>query len=297
MEVNIISMSERYEYASPVELDTISGNYFAIPASIILDTDIDEKRVAIFSYFSTRRGVSCELAFSINNIVKWIGKKPDRHVNGINDKTMRIVEYLQDEGYLTFSEELTNSSCIDAIFNLSKITQECDHYRFAIVYIDELKQILNYRNSNSKDSFFNSDTILLVFAYLRMKIFRRRNRLFPEEINIDNKNNHKYDIEVRRLKSPDAYDCYYCNIAKELGLSPRAISKAVAALNELGLIYSESLPRIRYDGKWRTDHTIFCNAYKREGSFLLASGSDYYLTEVKNKKEKLNSTKNKQDEI
>lgn len=288
-------MSERYEYASPVELDDVSGNYFVIPASIVLNTYVDEKRAAIFSYFSTRRGISCELAFSINNIVKWIGKKPDRHVNGINDKTIRIVEYLQDEGYLTLSEELTNSSCIDAIFNLSKISQECDQDRFAVVYIDELKHILNYRNSNSKDSFFNNDTILLVFAYLRMKIFRRKNRLSPEEVNVDNKNNHKYDIEARRLRSPDAYDCYYCDIAKKLGLSPRAVSKAIHALNELGLIYSESLPRIRYEGKWRTDRTIFCNVYKREGSYLLDSGSDYYITEVKNKKKKLNIIENKQD--
>ena len=160
-----------------------------------------------------------------------------------------------------------------------------------------MKQILNYKNQNSKDSSVNNDIILLVFAYLRMRIFRRRNRLFPEEINIDNKNSHKYDIEARKLRSPDAYDCYYCDIAKELGLSSRTVSKAINVLNELGLIYSESLPRIRYDGKWRTDHTIFCNAYKREGSCLLASGSDYYLTEVKNKKKKLNIIDNKQDEI
>ena len=103
MEVIIISvaekntsLSERYEYSSPVELDSISGNYFAIPASIILDTEINEKRVAVFSYFSSRRGIGCELLFSINNIIKWIGKKPDRHPNGINEKTIQVVEYLND---------------------------------------------------------------------------------------------------------------------------------------------------------------------------------------------------------
>ena len=114
----------------------------------------------------------------------------------------------------------------------------------------------------------------------------------PEEINYQNKNNHKYDIEARRIRSPEAYDCYYFEIAETLGLSTRIISKAIDILNHLGLIYFESLPRIKYhDGnneKWRTDHTVFCNMYKREGNYLLASGNEYYLLEIKNKKRKIN---------
>ena len=67
---------------------------------------------------------------------------------------------------------------------------------------------------------------------------------------------------------------------------------ACGADSKLGLIYFESLPRVNHGREngtddWRTDHTIFCNMYKREGSYLLASGSDYYKTEVKNKKIKL----------
>ena len=104
---------------------------------------------------------------------------------------------------------------------------------------------------------------------------------------IYNKNDHKYDIEQRRLRSPDAYDCYYKEIAKDLGITDRAVSKATEVLKELGLIYAEALPRIHLDGQWITDHTIFCNMYKREGSKLLATGEDYYLGEAENKKKKL----------
>ena len=64
-------------------------------------------------------------------------------------------------------------------------------------------------------------------------------------------------------------------------------SKVVAVLNEIGLIYSESLPRINKDGKWRTDRTVFCNAYKREGGKLLDDGSEYYISEIDRKKRKL----------
>lgn len=287
-------MMESYEYSSPKELDHISGNYFAVPSSIILDTNMNDKRVSVFSFFSIHRGLDCSLFFSINSIVKWIGKLPNRNANGINNKIIQIIEYLRHEGYLTLFEEPTNSSCIESNFNLSKISEKCEHERFAIIYVDELKKIMNYHNPNLKDSSVSNDIILLVFAYLRMKIFRRRNKLLPEEININNNNNHQYDIEIRKLKSPDAYNCYYYEIANELGLSDRTVSKTVAILNELNLIYSESLPRIKYhDGKsekWRTDHTIFCNTYKREGNCLLISGKDYYLTEIENKKKKLNIT-------
>lgn len=290
-------MPEKIEYSSPVELDAVSGNYFAIPASIILNNDMNEKRATIFSFFSIRRGLDNNLSFSTNNIVRWTGKQPNRNTNGINNKVIQVIQGLRDVGYLTLFEEVDNSTCIDAIFNLNKISQECEYNRFAIIYIDELKKILNYQNPNSKDTFLNNDVILLVFAYLRMKIYRRRNKLFPEEINIDNRNNLQYDIGVRRLRSPDAYDCYYYEIAEELGLTARTISKAVVVLNELGLIYSESLPRNKHKDKWRTDHTVFCNTYKREGNYILTSGESYYLNEIENKKRKLNIVDNRKDKV
>lgn len=286
-------MSERYEYSSPVELDIDSSNYFVIPESIIVsdNANMNEKRITIFSFFSIFRGLNQNLFFSVNNIAKWMGKQPNRNANGINNKIIQVIECLKDWGYLTLFEEL-NKSSVKASFNLMKISQECEHDRFAVIYLDEVDKILKYKNPNSKDAYLNNDILLLVFAYLRMKIYRRRNKLMPEEINLDNKNNYRYDIEARRLRSPEAYNCFYFEIAEELGLSTRIISKTMEILNELGLIYSESLPRIKYRDengeKWRTDHTIFCNTYKREGSYLLASGKDYYLSEVSNKKKKLN---------
>lgn len=272
-------MSEICEYSSPTKLEI---KYFSIPASIILNTNINDKRVTIFSYFSKRKDLENELLFSINHIVKWMGKQPNRTANGINSKIIEIVQYLKDQGYLTFSEEL-NNALIDAVFNTDKVQQKCDEDIFAIIYLDELNKILNYQSN----VFSNTDAILMVFAYLRMKIYRRRNNLTLQEINVNNKNDHKYDIESRRLISPDAYNCYYYEIAQELGLSNRIVSKAVEALRNLNLIYFEPLPRVKYGDKWKTDHTIFCNTYKREGSYLLATGEDYYLTEVKNKRKKL----------
>lgn len=290
-------MTKNLEFPSSTKLDMVSANYFAIPESIILDTDIDKKRAITFAYFATRRGIGGELLFSVNNIIKWAGKTPDRHANGANDKIVQIIESLKSTGYLKLLGKLDSYSYTEAIFDFQKVLQECEYDRFAIIYLDELKKILGYKNVRAGDSSVNNATVFLVFAYLRMMIYRRQNKLRPEEINLDNKNSHEYDIEARRLRSPEAYNCHYCEIAEFLGLSARIVSKAVSVLNELGLIYSEALPRIQRDGKWWTDHTVFSNAYKREGGYLLASGESYYLTEIENKKKKLRDTRRNQGKV
>lgn len=282
---------ESYEFGEPNKLKTISDRFFNIPCDIICAKELGEKRLTVFSYFSVRRGLNSEVTFSINDIVRWSGRKPDRHLNGINDKVERIIDYLCEQRYLGKTSIPKHSSMVSANFNLGRIQQACDTERFAVIYTDELAKIISCPVS-LRDTYHNVDVILLVFAYLRMKIYKRRNRLFPEEINVQNKNDYFLDIEARRMRAPEAYDDYFSDIALELGLTDRAVSAAVAALNELGLIYFETLPRIKRideygNEKWRTDHTIFCNTYKREMQYLLAFGSEYYMQEIRNKKLKL----------
>lgn len=274
-----------FEYPSPTKIGCPNGNYFVVPSSIILSKEVNDKRVTAFSFFSVRRGLDYKVSFSLNSLVQWAGRKPDRHKNGVNAKFLKAVEYLSDEGYVHISDTISNSSYIDAYFDNDKVSDECN--RFATIYIDELNKILEYENPNPKDTFLNGDVLLLVFSYLRMKIFRRRNMLLPEEINIDNRNDHQYDVETRRISSPEAYSGYYCEIADELGLTARTVSKAVDALMDLELIYHEALPRVKHDGKWKTTHTLFCNFYKREKDNILAYGKDYYLQEIKRKKDKI----------
>lgn len=287
LEKPLRQQSCQYEYPSPVKIDFNSSAYFMIPSSIILNKNMGDKRITAFSFFSTKRGLGCDLDFSLNRLVEWTGRKPDRHSNGINNKFADVIKCLIDNDYIEVSGEIKNTSYTEAFFKLENVVQECKHDRFAVVYLDELKKILNYRNPNPKDSFLNNDVLLLLFVYLRMMIFRRRNKLLPEEINLENKCDHEYDIRVRRMRSPDTYNDYYCEIAEKLGMSQRTVSKATEILKELKLIYSEQLPRTKHDEKWTTNHTIFCNYYKREGGYLLASGEEYYMSEINRKKKKL----------
>lgn len=278
-----------YEYPNPVELIGDACAYFLVPSAVVLDNDIGEKRLTAFSFFSVRRGIDGKVDFSVNRIVQWAGRTPNRNASGVNAKVSESVEHLVRKGYLGISGDCSGARIAEACFNLPKVADECNHDRFAVIYVDEIKKIMDYNGFESGDRLMNNDVVLLVFSYLRMMIYRRRNKLRPEEINVDDLDDCKHDIEARRANSPEAYSGYYCDIADDLGLSPRVVSKSIDVLEELGLICSEQLPRTKVGDKWVTNHSVFCNAYKREGKYLLDEGAEYRIREMKNKKNKINA--------
>lgn len=288
-----MTKKKSYEYENCVRLDGKAGTCFPIPASIVFDDSAGDKLVTSFSFFSVTRGLDCKSAFTVNWMVEWSGKSQDRHSGGVNKKFATAVSHLREEGYVSFDGDVSNSRMRVATFNKDKVANECNESRFALVYLDELDRILEWKNPNSRGQRINNDVLLRIFAYFRIVIGRRRNALFPEETNVDDKNSHSHDVERRRLRHPDAYNTYYTNVAEELGLSARVVAEAVDVLCDIGLIYAEPLPRVVVNGKWKTGHTIFCNAYKREGGYLLASGEGYYMQEIANKKMLLNAV-NKQ---
>lgn len=285
--INIVEMKNEY---IPVQLTGDAGKYIAIPSSIILNKDMDVMRVAVYSFFMFRRGLDNYLYFSINAIIGWFNKRPNRNRNGLNEKILNTVNALSDGGYLTYSKKAFDrvgkgnpiwEQFVEASFDTVSAAQQNNHNRFAILYLDEIKAIMNYQG-NPKDAYLNSFSLLLVFAYLRMSIMRRSNQYRLDE-----------DIFEKQIQFPEAYNDYYKDIADELGISVRTFGKIVNCLrDELHLIQFEEIGRTKYiisDGKtkWKTNHTIFCNAYKREKNYLLTDSESYWTTEIANKKQKI----------
>ena len=272
-----VSTKLNLEYPTPTKSKGSEAIYFRVPASIILDKDADNIRLSTFSFFSIRRDMENAVTFTLNGMAKWLGRKPDRHSGGINDRLSKSSTYLAGKNFISLSGKLGNASESDAVLNAGNISDECDNDMFAVIYLDELRKILSHDAKSA-------DSTLLVFAWLRMRIMRRRNKLFPEEVV---HKSHDRNVNERRIKNPEAYDCYCYEIAEELGLSARVVSKAIEILNELNLIYSEQLPKTNHNGQWQTNRTIFCNMYKRENGSLLDNGKEYYMREVENKKKKI----------
>lgn len=285
---------EKFEWNNSIKLKDDAKVCFTITQPIILNNELGKKRIAAMAYILIRKGLDNKLDLSLNRLVKWYGREPNRHPSGINGKFADTISNLKEAGYIDYSEKLKHDGAIEVEFDNDKYQEQCNNgnTRFAVIYLDEFKKIVGYANSKNKEISVSDDTLLLVFAYLRMMIYRRRNVLKADEINKDNQNSHEYDIKYRQLNAPEVYNSYCSDIANELGLTLQTFTLAVNALQELNLIYTETLPRFRTIGekgeeKWNTSHTLFCNTYHREGCYMLSDGEKYFKNEINNKKVKL----------
>ena len=270
----------KYEFKR-IPLEDFQSKYIYIPLSVITDKEFDIRRVGIFSYLRIHCGLNNTIGFTIPDMIEWCGGKSDRRVNGTNDKVLSTLDDFCNSGYLTYITEKSRSSYMKCEFNMNYYYKECSN-GYAVIYLDEIEKIMGYKKNNLKDNTINSATILLTFAYLRNKIRRRPNELMPEERTSDG-------IKKRKEKLPDAYDINFIDIADELNISSKTISKIINILEqELGLIITDRAFRVKNDdNEFRTLPTIIANAYKREDKYLLDTGDNYSRIEIEQKAKNL----------
>ena len=275
-----IGVDNRYEF-NRTPLSESESKYIYIPLSVITDSELDPRRVGIFSYLRIHCGLNNMIGFTIADMVEWCGWKSDRRINGSNDKFLSAMDALSDIGYLTYLTDKSRSSYMKCKFNASYYYEECSN-GYAVVYLDEIDKIMNYKKNNSKDSAITNTTILLVFSYLRNKIRRRPNELNPEERTSDG-------IKNRRKRIPDAYGSNINDIADEIGISSKTLTRIIDILEyELEFIVTDRPYRLKNDNdEFRTPPTIFANAYKREDKYLLDTGDRYGRTEIALKAEQM----------
>lgn len=270
----------KYEY-SQVQLEGLSSKYIYIPLSVILDVELDIKRVGILSYLRIHCGLNDVVNFTVPDIVAWCGMKPNKRVNKSNDNFLSIIDSLSDRGYLTYLTETSKSSYMKCKIDSAYYYDECSN-GFAILYLDEIEKILNYKKENSNDNVLNNTTILLVFSFLRHRIRRRSNELKPEERTPDG-------IKSRRERLPEAHSGNINDFANEIGISSKTFSKIIDILEyDLHLIVTDRAYRVKNeDNEYRTLPTIFANAYKRDDRYLLITGDNYSRTEIELKAENM----------
>lgn len=270
----------KYEY-SQVQLEGLSSKYIYIPLSVILDDELDIKRVGILSYLRIHCGLNDVVNFTVPDIVEWCGMKPNKRANKSNDNFLSIIDSLSDRGYLTYLTETSKSSYMKCKFDSAYYYDDCSD-GFAILYLDEIEKILNYKKENSNDNVLNNTTILLVFSFLRHRIRRRPNELKPEERTPDG-------IKSRRERLPEAHSGNINDFANEIGISSKTFSKIIDILEyDLHLIVTDRAYRVKNeDNEYRTLPTIFANAYKRDDRYLLITGGSYSRTEIELKAENM----------
>ena len=292
----IIELGNGYEFKTIIELTGSASKCFRIPKSIILDNEMDTRRISVFLYLWLSIGRWDNICrFNLPKLIEWCGNKPERGLKGINSKFINTIDELSNKGYLTYEKESIDIKYIECKLDTDHCYNECQN-GFASVYLDEIEKIMNYKKENSKDSSLTNPVILLVFAYLRLMIWNRPNELksINGEINTDGTNNESVDIKKRKLKRPDAYNDSFIEIASRIGISEKTLLRAVDILEKLNLIVTDRAYRIKdKNGKYYTPNTIFANTYKREKHkdgkyYILASGDEYCRTEIENKAKILN---------
>lgn len=263
----------KYEYSGTL-LTGLESKYIYVPLSVIVNNEMDIKRVGIFSYLRIHCGLNDMIGFTVSDMIEWCGMKPNKRADKSNDKFLNVLDELNSVGYLTYVTEKSKSSYMKCKFNVDHYYEQCSE-GYAALYLDEVEKIMNYKRNNVKDGTFTNTTILLVFAYFRNKIIRRPNELKPEEQSPDK-------IGERKKRLPEAYSGNIGDIAKELGMHKQTLSKVIDVLElELKLLVTDRAYRVKNeDDEFRTLPTIFANAYKREDRYLLAAGEVYSRNEI-----------------
>lgn len=273
-----ISSNNKYEYTKTL-LEGSESKYIYIPLSIILNNELDTKRISVFSYLRIHCSLNDTIGFTVSDMVEWNGMKPQRGADKINGKFLDIINDFCRMGYLTYLTEPNRSSYMKCQFNMEYYYEECSK-GYAVVYLDELQKMITYKNLQGNS--ITNALLLLVFAYFRYKIRRRPNELKPEERTLNN-------IRLRQQRLPDAYDSNITTIAEDIGIHKQTLSKIIDILeDELKLIVTDKAYRIKNEnGEFRTLPTIFANAYKREDKYLLNTGDNYGRIEIERKVENI----------
>lgn len=268
----------KYEYEKDL-LTGLESKYIYIPLSVIVNNDLDTKRVGVLSYLRLHCGLNDLVGFTIPDMVTWCGMKPNNREGKTNNKFLNIIDDFNSMGYLTYLTNKDKNTFIKCQINSQYYYDKCSD-GYAIVYLDEIQKIMDYKNLQGNS--IDNTAILLVFAYFRNKIKRRPNELNPEERTSDG-------IIQRRSRLPEAVSSNITTIADEIGIHKQTLSKIIDILeNELKLIVTDRAYRVKNeDGEFRTLPTIFANAYKREDKYLLVVGDDYSRIEIELKAENM----------
>lgn len=268
----------KYEYTK-ILLEGLSSKYIYIPLSVILDKELDTKRIGVLSYLRIHCGLNDIVGFTVSDMVEWNGMKPQRGADKANGKFLDIIDDLSNRGYLTFLTEKNRTSYMKCKFNMDYYYEKCSE-GYAVVYLDELEKIMNYKNLQGNS--ISNAALLLAFVYFRNRIMRRPNELKPEERTFEN-------IKLRQKRMPDAFDSNITVIAEEIGIHKQTLSKVIDILeDELKLIVTDRAYRVKNEnGEFRTLPTIFANSYKREDRYLLVTDNDYGRIEIELKAENM----------
>lgn len=240
-----------------------------IPRKIIYATECGDKRAICFSYFALHAGLNDIALYYCNYLITWCGFKPKRDPGAINDKFKTTLEWMYQNGFIANDDAtpFDRNKFSKGMGFVSKINRDWiyPNNNFGLIFDFELESIWNYSKKYrlNIDSRITHATLLLVLAYLRCNFRTRKKELYGDL------------LEMK--KCPEIFYHFYADIAGDLGLLERVVSKCVDILCQLDIIVKYNMPRFKDDnGNWHTDPTIFASKYK----YQMGTKGEYILDET-----------------
>ena len=149
----------------------IQEKFIRIPASMILNPEVDDFTIAVYSFLTTTKCSEQLNSFAVSHFCQFINKRENSHMRNL---LLPALNKLENDGRIRVLKTSNGIlyEATDRFFNDA---------RFAIIRISELKQILQ---SGSQGIF-----LLRLFAYIKLKMikglyyqsFSSLGRLFNQE--------------------------------------------------------------------------------------------------------------------
>ena len=260
--------------------------FFIIPQSLIINSKLPPERIAIYCRLRKDSVITpvvqsfdwltwigdcnkpeikynSQVQYDCSSICRWLGRNPLSRSRK-NNCYKRVIETI--EAFIN-NKIIENPKRIKYNLFKANFNELPTEVHFAKIFLDEIDKIIHYQSDKYTDKYkpINKANVMLVLAYLRLRI--PINNVSTDYI--------------------EAFDCFYRDIATDIGIGDDAVQKAIFVLNDLGIIYSEDYEYI--SGRFNLVTHIFSNVYKRDtiNGVLIASGEDYYKKNINKQKSKL----------
>lgn len=255
--------------------------YINIPQNFIINKKMQPERIAIYCWLRMNSTIvpviqpfewmdwdtssklkmkyNSQVQYDYNSMCRWLGRNPLSRSKK-NNCYKRVIETI--EAFIN-NKIIENPKRIKYNLFKANFNELPTEVHFAKIFPDEIDKIIHYQSDKYKS--VNKANVILVLAYLRLRI----------------------PINNVSTDCIEAFDCFYRDIATDIGIGDDAVQKAIFVLNDLGIIYSEDYEYI--SGRFNLVTHIFSNVYKRDtiNGILAASGENYYKKNINKQKSKL----------
>lgn len=228
----------------------------------------------MYSFLCCHRALNDSVGFSVPELVKWTGLIPNYHKGKINEKYLDVLELLSHYGYFESCPDFKKLKTIGNSNEYYKAQLNIEKFdipkEFGIIYFDELKRIINFKEElkNIRDengSKINIDTSRLSSAYILLLLAYIR-------VNLN-----------RSVDKPKCCFRLYKTISEDIGLSERYITRIVEILDVMNIIKFAECKRHRYkndDGNYGfiTTSKIFADyrRFKKDDNNNVCIDKDYH---------------------